>query len=346
MTGPVIRRAVTRQPGLMVIEETPAPDCGPGQARIGVEVVGLCGSDYHLFAGTHPYARFPQTQGHEFSGRVLELGTGYDGPLCPGDRVAVEPLTWCGECFACRRGRHNCCARLQVMGAHVPGALAQQVVVAASSCYPAGDLSAEAAALAEPVSIGLHAVRRGQVAAGDQVLILGAGPIGASAALAAADAGARVAVADQVATRLDGARRMGAELTVDTSREDLAAAVAGWTGGDGAAVVLDATGAPPLIRAAFDLVAPSGVIVIAGISGHEVAIPVIEFSRKEVTVAGSRNNAGVFGAAVDLVRRHQRQVAGLVTHRFGLAETGAAIEFARAHPGEAEKVMITVGDGG
>jgi L-gulonate 5-dehydrogenase len=341
-----MRRAVTKRPGVMAIEETGPPVCGPGQARIAVEAVGLCGSDYHLFDGTHPYARFPQTQGHEFSGCVLEFGDGYDGPLRPGDRVAVEPLIWCGTCFACRRGRPNCCARLQVMGAHVPGALAEQVVVAAAACYQANGLDAEAAALVEPVSIALQAVQRGQVAAGDQVLILGAGPIGVAAALAAVDAGARVAVADRVASRLAGAARMGAELTVDTAHEDLAAATAEWTGGDGAAVVIDATGAPSLIRAAFGLVAPSGAIVIAGISDQEVAVPVIEFSRKEVTVAGSRNNAGIFGQAVDLVRRYPERVTPLITHRFGLAEAGAAIAFGTAHPELAEKIIITVGDPG
>ena len=344
MTGGTIRRAVTAQPGQMIIEETDPPSCGPGEARIAVEAVGLCGSDIHLFYGTHPYARFPQTQGHEFSGRVLELGDGYAGPIRPGDRVAVEPLIWCGTCYACRKGRPNCCTRLKVMGAHVPGALAEQVVVPASACYPADGLDAETAALVEPVSIALHAVRRGQVAPADQVLIMGAGPIGLAATLAAADAGARVAVTDRLASRLTEAARMGAERTVDTTRENLAAATDDWTGGDGAAVVIDATGAPSLIRSAFDLVAPSGVIVIAGISDQEVAVPVIEFSRKEVTVAGSRNNAGVFGQAMDLVRRHQGQVAHLITHRFELAAAGSAIAFARENPGQAEKVIITLGE--
>lgn len=318
--------------------------CLAGQARVAVDAVGLCGSDYHLFSGRHPYARFPQTQGHEFSGRVTEFGPGYDGPVRIGDRVAVEPLIACGQCFACRRGRYNCCSELKVMGAHSPGALAEQVVVAVSSLYPVGDLAPDVAAIVEPVSIGLQAVRRGRIVAGDTVAVLGAGPIGLTATLAACDAGARVLVADRVAARLDSARAMGAEAVVDTAGQDLAEAVREWTNGEGAAVVLDATGVPELIRSAFDMVAPSGAIVIVGISDRDVSVPVIEFSRKEVTVYGSRNNTGLFAESVELVRRNADRVARLITHRFPLDEVAAAISFAQANPNQVEKVVITVGD--
>ncbi|MGH8562469.1 MAG: alcohol dehydrogenase catalytic domain-containing protein, partial [Nevskiales bacterium] len=116
---------VTVAPGKMELYEAASPAPGPGQAVVRVEVVGLCGSDYHLFMGRHPYAQFPQTQGHEFAGIVEALPDDYDGPIAAGDRVAVEPLIACGGCFACRRGRYNCCARLQVMGAHIGGALAE-----------------------------------------------------------------------------------------------------------------------------------------------------------------------------------------------------------------------------
>jgi L-gulonate 5-dehydrogenase len=335
-------KSLTTAPGRMEVREAPEPEPDTGQALIRVEAVGLCGSDFHLFLGDHPYARFPQTQGHEFSGVVEAFGPGYEGPLSVGDRVAVEPLIACGDCFACRRGRYNCCASLQVMGAHVPGALTEKVVVAASALYPVGHLEPVTAALVEPVSIGLQAVTRAGVRAGDAVVVFGAGPIGQAVTLGAADLGARVLVVDRIADRLRLARDLGAEEVVDSGADDPAAAAASWTAGEGAAVVVDATGVPALIRSAFDIVAPSGVIVVVGISDQEVSIPVIEFSRKEVSVLGSRNNAGIFGAAVDLVIRHAERVRRLVTHTFPLAEVPAAIEFAMNNPREAEKVVIRI----
>lgn len=335
--------AVTTAPRTMEVRNAPVPVPGAAEALVAVEAVGLCGSDFHLFDGTHPYARFPQTQGHEFAGIIEGFGPGYDGPLAVGDRVAVEPLVACRTCFACRRGRYNCCARLQVMGAHIPGALAEYVTVRDDALHGVGDLDPPLAAVVEPVSIGLQAVRRGEVIAGDNVVVLGAGPIGLSVTLGSRDRGARVLVADRVSSRLAIARAFGADATVDTGSEDLAAAVEDWTGGEGAAVVVDATGVPGLIRTAFDLVAHSGTIVVVGISDQEVTIPVIEFTRKEVSVLGSRNNAGIFAESVDLVRRHRDTVRSLVSHTFPLDEIATALPFAAAHPDTVEKAVILVG---
>lgn len=338
-----MRYAVTTAPGHMEVRETTDPLPDAGQAVVSVEAVGLCGSDFHLFHGTHPYARFPQTQGHEFVGVVEEFGPGYDGPVSVGQRVAVEPLIPCGQCFACRRGRYNCCVDLKVMGAHVAGALAEKVAVRASALYPVGDMPARVAVLAEPMSIGLQCVVRAEVTAGDTVVVIGAGPIGQAVVLSAVDRGARVLVADRIGTRLGMATRLGAERVVNTGAEDLDVSVSEFTRGDGAAVVVEATGVPALLRGAFELVAHSGTIVVVGISDQEVSIPVIEFSRKEVDVLGSRNNCGIFADAVDLVRRHQDRVAVLVTHTFPLAEVPAAIEYAMNNPQDVEKLVITVG---
>lgn len=338
-----MRIAVTTAPGTMSVRDAPVPQAQPGQALIAVEAVGLCGSDFHLLDGTHPYARFPQTQGHEFAGVVTDFGAGYHGPLEPGQRVAVEPLVPCGACFACRRGRYNCCSDLEVMGAHIPGALAEYVTVRTDALHPVGDLDAACSALVEPVSIGLQAVNRAGIVSGDTVVVLGAGPIGLAVTLGSVDRGARVLVADRVPTRLARARTFGAQCVVDTSETGLDAAVTQWTGGDGAAVVVDATGVPALIRSAFDLVAPSGTIVVVGISDQEVSIPVIEFSRKEVTVLGSRNNAGIFPAAVDLVRRHADTARTLITHTSPLARVPEAIRYAADHPAQVGKAIITVG---
>jgi threonine dehydrogenase-like Zn-dependent dehydrogenase len=242
--------------------------------------------------------------------------------------------------LACRRGRYNCCADLKVMGAHIPGGLAEFIAVPTERLFPIDDVPAEVAVLAEPVSIGLQAITRAGVVAGDTVVVIGAGPIGLFTALAAADRGARVLVADRIGQRLVHARRLGADLTVDTGVEDLARATAGFTGDDGAVVVVEATGVPALIRLAVEIVAHSGTVVVVGISGEEVALPVIDFSRKELNLLGSRNNTGLFGDALKLVTRHASRIASMVTQIYPLDEVPQAIEYARSHPEEVVKVAI------
>lgn len=339
-----MRAVVTMEPRHMELMDQPKPEPGAGEALVRVEAVGICGSDLHLYVGDHPYARYPQVQGHEFSGIVERFGGRYDGPVRVGERVAVEPLQPCGECYPCRHGRPNCCTQLAVLGAHVPGALVDHIAVRASALYPAGDLDPELAALVEPISIGLQGVNRGSVTAEDMVVVFGAGPIGQAVLLGAVDRGARVLVVDRLAARLELARALGAEEVVDASVEDAAAAIARWTNDDGPGVVFEATGVPAVIRSAVDVVASAGRIVILGLSTQEVALPVLEFTRKELTILGSRNNAGIFGDAVELVRRNQERARLLITHRFPLERAPEAVQFALEHPTEAEKVMILMGD--
>jgi L-gulonate 5-dehydrogenase len=342
-----MKAAVTTGPGRMEFRDVPAAEPGPAELVVRTQVVGLCGSDIHLFHGDHPYVRYPVIQGHEFSAVVAELGPdqpGGPGGLRPGDLVAVEPLRPCGTCLACRRGHGNCCRLLEVAGAHIDGALRESLVVPATSCYAVGDLPADLAALVEPTSIGLQAVTRSGVGAGDQVVILGAGPIGQTAAMAAADRGAEVLAVDLLDNRLATTRTLGATVTVNAGREDVAAAVQRWAGADGPIAVIEATGMPALVRLAVDVVAHSGTVVVVGITTQDVSLPVVDFSRKEINLLGSRNNAGVFGEAVDLVRRHRDTASTMITHRFGFGEVPAAMELAAGHPQEAGKVQVRVGD--
>jgi L-gulonate 5-dehydrogenase len=337
-----MRAAITVAPRRIEMQEVPDPIPGPGQALVKVETAGICGSDLHLFDGTNPYANYPLTQGHEFSGRVVAFNGPYDGPIKVGDRVTVEPLIYCGECFPCRNGRPNCCVRLNVLGVHVPGAFAEYIAVRTNALFPAGDLDPELTALVEPVSIGMQVVTRGQVTAQDTVAVFGAGVIGQAVLLGAADRGARVLVVDKIGSRLELARKLGAEVTVEAGMQDPAQVILDWTNGEGPSVAVDATGVPSVIRTAIDVVAPSGRVVIVGISDQEVSIPVIQFTRKELNILGSRNNTGVFGEALDLVQRHNERLRVLVTHRFPFDQAQEAMTLALDHPAEAEKVLLQI----
>jgi len=335
-----VRQAVTVAPRLLEIHDVPEPVATAGQAIIEVDAVGLCAGDLMFYTGEHPYVTYPNTQGHEFSGRILSFGEGYNGALSVGERVSVEPLIPCFTCLPCRRGRPNCCTRLQVIGAHVPGGLAERVALPTRTLYSAAGLDAELGALVEPISIGLHGVRRSRLERDDRMVVFGAGPIGQAVILAARDIGARVVAVDRLPTRLELATRFGAELTVDASFEDPAQVIAEWTSGDGPVVAIEATGVPDVVRQAIDVVASSGTVVVIGLSSSEVHLPMIEFTRKEISVVGSRNSTGIFGEAVDLVRRKADAVRDLVTHRFPFERAGEAIEFTLANRAHAEKVMV------
>lgn len=337
-----MRTAVTFGPhDVRVVNADPAAP-GFGQATIQIERVGICGSDLHLYHGSHPYAVFPRIQGHELSGRIVEYGPETDPHLPIGTRVAIEPLIPCGDCYPCRIGRRNCCVSLKVIGAHVDGGLRQFVPLHVSMLFAAEGLDADLAALVEPISIGVQAVARADVQAGEQVLVVGAGPIGVAVCLAAFDRGGRVAVVDRLPNRLALATTFGAELTIDASKEDVDAAVREWTNGEGPPVAVDAVGAPAVIQQCCRLVASAGRVVIVGLSDHDVGLPILDFTRKEMTILGSRNNAGRFAQALDLTRRHAERVRTMITHRFLLEETPAALAFAAEHPAEVEKVMIEV----
>ena len=337
-----MRAAVTVAPRQIELREVPDPRPAADEALIRIETAGICGSDLHLFDGSNPYANYPRTQGHEFSGRVLSFGGAYDGPIEVGERVTVEPLIWCGDCYPCRHGRPNCCVRLKVLGVHVDGAFGDLIAVKTRALFPAGALDAELTSLVEPVSIGMQVITRGQVTGEDSVVVYGAGMIGQAALVCARDRGARVLVVDKLRSRLELARALGAEVVAEAGTDDVPAMVKDWTAGEGAAVAIDATGAPSVIRAAIDAVAPSGRVVIVGISDQEVSIPVIEFSRKELTILGSRNNTGVFGEALDLVQRLGERLRVLVTHRFPIEAAQEALTLAHDRPHEAQKVMLVV----
>src|SRR6266542_2890921 len=209
-----MKEAVTLEPGRIELRDIAPPAApGPGEALLEIAAVGLCGSDLELFRGTDPYSHFPVRQGHEYSGRVLELGPDDGGRLLIGDLVAVEPLLPDGTCIACRRGHPNCCVNLRVTGGQIDGAFVERFTMPVANLYPANDLTAAEAAFVEPVSIGLQMVTRSAVQRGDQAVIFGAGPIGQSVLLAARDRGARVLVVDRLAARLRLAHELGAETT-------------------------------------------------------------------------------------------------------------------------------------
>lgn len=321
-------------------DERPVPKPGPGEALVKTRAVALCGSDVHLFGGTHPYRTFPMVFGHETSGWVVQVGEGVTH-LSDGDHVVVEPAYPCGECYPCSIGRTNCCSHMKTIGVTVPGALAEQYVVPARALHKApADLSPKAAALCEPCSVGLHTSNRGDVQSGEQVVVIGAGPIGLMAMASAKRRGAQVAITDLIDRRLEIARRMGADLTINSAREDTVEAVREWTSGIMAPVVIEAVGNPRTIESTIQLVADAGRVVITGVTEQLASIRGVDLTKKELTISGSRNSLGRFAEAIEFVGSEPERFTAMITNEFPFAETIEAFQTAHSQPEQVCKVLI------
>lgn len=315
-------------------EEVPDPRPSRGHAVVRVRSVTLCGTDVHIWEDDYA-TPLPMVQGHEFSATIIALHPEDEGgPLAVGDDVAVSPYAACGQCYACSIGRPNACAHMSVYGCYdEDGALAESMLVPLDRTRRLPDgLPADIAPLWEPVSISLQAVRRGRAAAGERVLVSGAGPIGLFALLALLELGCSVVVLDTDAERLAIAAGLGAEATlaVGPGFPDHAARAAldAWTDGQGPSLVIDATGAPASLRTAVDLVAPAGRVVAVGISDREVALSMRSLPIKEIDLLGSRNSLHM-ADALDLLDRHQDACRALITHRFGFDALDAAFRLLR-----------------
>jgi threonine dehydrogenase-like Zn-dependent dehydrogenase len=341
-----MRAAVTRAKGSMEVVDVRTPEApGPGEVLLAPEAVGLCGSDFHYFLGDigtidDPSLLYPRIQGHEAAATIVELGPDCPPQLASGMRVAIWPVSSCGECYPCRIGRGNACVRISLTGVHADGALQEQLLLPSSQVFPVGDQDPALAVLVEPVSIAVRAVARGRVAQGEHVVILGAGPIGQALALASTDRGASVLLVDRLESRLSRGGATGADL-LHANGDDLADAVREWSGGDGPEVVFEATGVPELVQTGIELVAPAGRVVVVGLSNERAPVRVGDLPFKEIDVLGvSCCSSGEFGEAVELVGRRRVAAAGLVTHEFTFEQAPEAIAYAIEHPTEVMKAVV------
>ncbi|MBB6448081.1 L-gulonate 5-dehydrogenase [Geomicrobium halophilum] len=313
----------------------------PDDVLVRVKAVGVCGSDMHIYHGSNPFTVYPRVIGHEVSGEVAAIGNQVS-TLKPGDRVALEPISYCGECYACRQGRQNVCVNLEVYGVHRDGGMREFMVAPADNWHKVNEnISFEAASLTEPMTIGAQATMRGNVQEGDTVLIMGAGPTGLSCLLMAKQLGATVLISDFNQYRLDYAKSIGADHLLNPGEEDLEKVIIEKTDEELANVVIDAVGTARTFEQAVTLASIAGKVVTLGFNEQPSSIPSLLLTKKELTVTGSRLQANQFGTVIKQVNIGKLDPAAMISHTFNFKQVKEAIQLLENPHQEARKVVLT-----
>ena len=335
---PGLRAIVCEEPYRLSVGDRPAPVAADDEVLIRIRRVGLCGTDYHIFSGQHPYLEYPRVMGHEIAG-VVEDPSG--SALRPGQLVTVNPYLACGRCIACRKGKPNCCVAIKVLGVHTDGGMCELVAVPRAAVIDASALTIEQAAMVEFLAIGAHAVSRARLSRGARVLIVGAGPIGVAAALFCRLDGAEVSIVDVRSSRLEYARtRMGLE-PVMGSPEAVRVSLAERTGGEMFDCVFDATGNVRAMRSGLQYVAHGGTYVLLSVVKDEIGFPDPEFHKRETTLLASRNALkSDFERVVSSITRGLIPTQALLTHSFPAAEAPRRIPELIAGADHVLKAMV------
>lgn len=337
-----MKEIVIVKPGEIGIAEAKMPVPKEGEALLEVLYCGICGADVASYTGNQPFTTYPRIPGHEFSARILQIPENEQG-LQPGDIVTCNPYFNCKTCYSCRRGYVNCCTDNQTMGVQRDGSFCEYLAMPIERILPGGGLSAKELALIEPFSISYHAVSRCQIKETDQVLVVGAGPIGLFALISAKLKGAKVYVSDILEGRLKKAEELGADGVVNPKNQDISEWNRKVTNGQGFDVCIEACGSPDTFLTCIEQAAFAANVILIGNGKKTTTFLHSVLLKKELNVYGSRNSyTSDFRSLIRLVAEEKIDLMKLVSAEYLMEEASEAFEALVHNDGSLEKVLIKI----
>ena len=338
-----MKAIVIDKPYEVEIRDVPMPTVGEGEALLRVLYVGICGADVASYTGNQPFTTYPRIPGHEFSAEIIEIPENDKG-LKKGDVVTCNPYFNCGKCYSCERGHVNCCTDNRTMGVQRDGAFCEYISMPVERIYPGMGLTAKELALIEPFSISRHAISRAVIHQTDSVLIVGAGPIGLFALLAAKQFAGKIAVADVLNNRLDLAMSYGADGVVNTATEDIAKFTEEFTDGRGFDVCIEACGRPETFLMCIDEAAYAANIILIGNGKRETTFLHSIILKKELNIFGSRNAMKQdFLDNIELAASGKVDVMKMVSGVYEMEKAAEAFDALAHNKGDLAKLLIRIG---
>ena len=338
-----MRAVLYDAPRSFAVTDIPLPVAGPGEIRIRVEQVGVCGTDLHIHNGDFN-AVFPLIPGHELVGVVDALGEGVER-FTVGEQVSVNPNIYCGVCDYCLSGRLILCSNAKGLGSNYPGFFAEYVTVPSTLVFSVDGLPLDTAVFTEPAACAMHGLETLDVRPGSSALVFGAGPTGLLLAQLISSGGASsVTVAAPTQFKLDRAAALGVSKTVLLQRGDpegnLAKALDA-SGRSGYDIVVEATGSTEIGDICVPLTRNGGTVLIYGVTRGDEVVSFHPFDvfRREITIKGSFAEMTSFGAAIAALRAGRARTDGIITHRFSLDQYGKALD-ALANDRTAHKIVL------
>ena len=338
-----MKAIVIDTPNKIEIKEIPMPEIKENEALLKVKCVGICGADVASYTGNQPFTTYPRIPGHEFSAEIVQIPENDKG-LKVGDIVTCNPYFNCGECYSCERGFVNCCTDNQTMGVQRDGAFCEYISMPVERIFPGKGLSAEELALIEPFSISQHAISRATIKESDTVLVVGAGPIGLFALIAAKQKCKKIVVADILDNRLNLAKEYGTDAVVNTKTLSLEEFTLEFTDGRGFDVCIEACGAPETFLNCIDCAAFAANIILIGNGKRETNFVHSIILKKELNIHGSRNALNAdFINNINLVADKKADVMKMVSGIYDMENATDAFEALKNNDGTLAKILIKIG---
>ena len=330
-------------PSLQKIQviDLPKPVAGAGEVLLRLKYVGFCGSDLNTFLGRNTMAKPNVIPGHEIGAVIEAIGPDCPADLKVGQVVTVNPYTNCGHCASCRNGRFNACQNNETLGVQRDGAMREYIALPWQKIIPVKNITPRDTALIEPMSVGFHAVSRGQVSDIDVVLVLGCGMVGLGAIIRSVQRGATVIAVDLSQEKLDLAIQAGAAYGINSTKEDILTKVMEYTDGMGADVVIEAVGSPITYVSAIDAVSFTGRVVCIGYAKSDVSFQTKYFVQKELDIRGSRNaTPDDFRAVLHFMQQTNMKMDPFISGIIQPEEAQHALEEWSKDPGKVFRILV------